>query len=121
MNILHLSHVLLGIFLLFISIKRNIHYAFYYILLLISIYALIHHGYKFIKTYKVLYLFHLIVIIPILLTVSILQSNTPDYMFDILLFIAFGTIGYHGYKILQDQLNIYHGSLLAIILLILFV
>jgi len=66
MKILHFSHVLMGLFLLFISIKRNVHIAFYYIVLLIAFIALLHHGYKFIKTLNWLYLFHLIAIIPIL-------------------------------------------------------
>ena len=39
----------------------------------------------------------------------------------LLLFLAFGVIGYHSYSILKDQLNIYHSSILAIILIILFV
>jgi hypothetical protein len=121
MKILHLLHVIAGLFLLFISIKRNVHAAFYYIILLITIYALVHHAYKFIITQRWLNLFHLIFIIPILLTVSILQNKTPEYIFDTLLFIAFGVIGFHGYKLIKDELNIYHGSLLAIILLILFV
>jgi hypothetical protein len=121
MNILHFSHVLVGLLLLYISIKRDVYKAFYYIVLLIAIIALIHHGYKFIKSLNWLYLFHLIVIIPILFVLGILQNKSPEYVFEILMFIAFGTIGFHGYKILKDQLNIYHGSLLAIILIILFV
>ena len=121
MFLLHFLHVLAGLFLLFISIKQKVHVAFYYIILVVALYALVHHAYKFIITLKILYLFHLIVIIPILLTVGILQAKTPKYIFDILLFIAFGTIGFHGYNLLKDQLTIYHGSILAIILLILFV
>lgn len=102
MKILHFSHVLMGLFLLFISIKRNVHIAFYYIVLLIAFIALLHHGYKFIKTLNWLYLFHLIAIIPILFALGILQNKSPEYVFEILIFIAFGTIGFHGYKLLKD-------------------
>jgi hypothetical protein len=102
MKLLHLSHVLVGLLLLYISIKRDVHIAFYYIILLIASIALLHHGYKFIKTLNWLYLFHLIVIIPILFILGLLQNNSPEYVFEILLFIAFGTIGFHGYKILKD-------------------
>jgi hypothetical protein len=121
MSTLHLLHVLAGLYLLFISIKQPVHVVFYYIILVVALYALLYHAYNFIITLQILYLFHLIIIIPILLTVGILQSKTPEYIFDILLFIAFGTIGFHGYKLIKNQLNIYHGSLIAIILLILFV
>lgn len=121
MRLLHLLHVIVGLFLLFVSIKQKVHVSLYYIILVIALYALAHHAYKFIITLKILYLFHLIFIIPILLIVGILQNKTPEYIFDILLFIAFGVIGFHGYKLIKDELNIYHGSLIAIILLILFV
>ena len=121
MKMLHVLHILAGLLLLYISIQRNVHVVFYYIVLLIAIVALIYHGYKFITTLYFLYLFHLIFIIPILLIVGILQYKTPEYIFDTLLFIAFGVIGFHGYKLVKDQLSIYHGSLIAIILLILFV
>ena len=121
MFLLHLLHVLAGLFLLFISIKQKVHVAFYYIILVVALYALVHHAYNFIITLQILYLFHLIVIIPVICIVGFLKYDTPDYLYKILLFIAFGTIGYHGYNLLKEQLNIYHGSLLAIILIILFV
>ena len=118
---LHIGHVIVGLLLLYISIKRNVNVLFYNILLIISIIAIIYHVIKFYNTLYVLYLFHLIFILPVICAVGLLKYDTPDYIYKILLFIAFGTIGYHGYNLIKDQLNIYHSSLLAIILIILFV
>ena len=119
--ILHISHVIVGILLLYISIQRKVHLLFYNVLFSISLVAIIYHIIQFYNTTYWLYLFHLVVILPLICAVGFLQYNTPDYLYKILLFIAFGTIGYHGYNLLKDQLNIYHGSILAIILIILFV
>jgi hypothetical protein len=119
--ILHISHVIVGILLLYISIQRKVNILFYNVILLISLVAIIYHIIQFYNTTYWLYLFHLVVILPVICAVGLLKYDTPDYLYKILLFIAFGTIGYHGYNLLKDQLNIYHGSILAIILIILFV
>ena len=119
--VLHISHVIVGILLLYISIQRKVHLLFYNVLFSISLVAIIYHIIQFYNTTYWLYLFHLVVILPVICAVGFLQYDTPDYLYKILLFIAFGTIGYHGYNLLKDQLNIYHGSILAIILIILFV
>lgn len=118
---LHIGHVIVGLLLLYISIKQKVNLIFYNIIFLISIIAIIYHIIKFYNTRNWLYLFHLIVVLPIIFSVGLLKYDTPDYLYKILMFIAFGTIGYHGYNLLKDQLNIYHGSILAIILIILFV
>ena len=118
---LHISHVIVGLLLLYICIKRKVDLLFYNIIFTISIIAIMYHIIQFYNTQYWLYLFHLIVILPVICIVGLLKYDTPDYLYKILMFIAFGTIGYHGYNLLKDQLNIYHGSILAIILIILFV
>ena len=55
MRLLHLLHVIVGLFLLFVSIKQKVHVSLYYIILVIALYALAHHAYKFIITLKILY------------------------------------------------------------------
>ena len=123
MKIINIAHIIIGIFLLYIAIKRKLNKLFYFVLLALAIIAYIYHIYKYYITGYWLYLFHLLVILPVVLFIGILQNKSPDALYNILLFVAFGTIGYHGYKILKDQLTIYHGSIsiLAIILIILFV
>lgn len=118
---LHISHVIVGLLLLYIAINQKVHLLFYNIIFTISIIAILYHIIQFYNTQYWLYLFHLIVILPVIFIVGLLKYKTPDYLYKILMFIAFGTIGYHGYNLLKDQLNIYHGSILAIILIILFV
>lgn len=119
--ILHISHVIVSLLLLYIAINQKVNLLFYNIIFVISIVAIVYHIIKFYNTHYWLYLFHLIVILPVIFMVGLLKYDTPDYLYKILMFIAFGTIGYHGYNLLKDQLNIYHGSILAIILIILFV
>jgi hypothetical protein len=121
MKIINIAHVLIGIFLLYIAIKRDIHNGFYYILLALGIISYIYHIYKYYITGYWLYLFHIIILLPLIIIIGILQNKSPDALYQILLFLAFGVIGYHSYSILKDQLNIYHSSILAIILIILFV
>jgi hypothetical protein len=118
---LHISHVIVGLLLLYIAINQKVHLLFYNIIFTISIIAILYHIIQFYNTNYWLYLFHLIAILPVIFIVGLLKYKTPDYLYKILMFIAFGTIGYHGYELLKDQLNIYHGSILAIILIILFV
>jgi len=118
---LHIGHVLVGLLLLYISIKQKVNLIFYNIILLISVVSIIYHIIKYYNTQYWLYLFHLIVILPLIFGVGLLKYKTPEYLYNILLFVAFGVIGYHGYELLKEQLNIYHGSLLAILLIILFV
>jgi len=118
---LHISHVIVGLLLLYIAINQKVDLLFYNIIFTISIIAILYHIIQFYNTHYWLYLFHLIAILPVIFIVGLLKYKTPDYLYKILMFIAFGTIGYHGYNLLNDQLNIYHGSILAIILIILFV
>jgi hypothetical protein len=118
---LHISHVIVSLLLLYIAINQKVHLLFYNIIFTISIIAILYHIIQFYNTNYWLYLFHLIAILPVIFIVGLLKYKTPDYLYKILMFIAFGTIGYHGYELLKDQLNIYHGSILAIILIILFV
>jgi hypothetical protein len=118
---LHISHVIVGLLLLYIAINQKVHLLFYNIIFTISIIAILYHIIQFYNTHYWLYLFHLIAILPVIFIVGLLKYKTPDYLYKILMFIAFGTIGYHGYNLLKDQLNIYHGSILAIVLIILFV
>jgi len=118
---LHISHVIVGLLLLYIAINQKVHLLFYNIIFTISIIAILYHIIQFYNTNYWLYLFHLIAILPVIFIVGLLKYKSPDYLYKILMFIAFGTIGYHGYNLLKDQLNIYHGSILAIILIILFV
>ena len=122
MKIINIVHVIFGLFLLYIAIKQHdVHKAFYYILLAIGIISYVYHIYKYYITQYWLYLFHIVFLLPLIIIIGILQNKTPESLYSILLFVAFGVIGYHGYSILKEQLNVYHGSILAIILIILFV
>ena len=104
--ILHISHVIVSLLLLYIAINQKVNLLFYNIIFVISIVAIVYHIIKFYNTHYWLYLFHLIVILPVIFMVSLLKYDTPDYLYKILMFIAFGTIGYHGYNLLKDQLNL---------------
>ena len=122
MKIINIAHVIFGLFLLYIAIKQHsVDKIFYYILLGIGIISYIYHIYKYYITGYWLYLFHIVFLLPLIIIIGFLQNKTPESLYSILLFVAFGVIGYHGYNVLKEQLTIYHGSILAIILIILFV
>lgn len=77
-----------------------------YILLLLAAIGILFHLYKLVSINKMrwVYLIHIIIVFPILLYIG-LSNKTPRYIFELLLIVAFGMLGYHSYNL------VYYGIL----------
>lgn len=73
-----------------------------YLLLLLAAVGILFHLYKVTNVEKMrwVYLIHLIAVFPILLYIG-LSEKTPRYIFELLLIIAFGMLGYHSYNLVN--------------------
>jgi len=77
-----------------------------YLLLLLAAMGILFHLYKVVSVDKMkwIYLIHLIIVFPILLYIGY-GDKTPRYIFELLLIVAFGMLGYHSYNL------VYYGIL----------
>jgi len=77
-----------------------------YLLLLLAAMGILFHVYKVtsVDRMKWIYLIHLIIVFPILLYIG-LSDKTPRYIFELLLIVSFGMLGYHSYNL------VYYGIL----------
>jgi Na+-transporting methylmalonyl-CoA/oxaloacetate decarboxylase beta subunit len=102
-NIFHILFV--GSFFLYLGIKRtNLPDIIYPILIFFGIILILHHAYKAYKTKgNIINLIHVIFIGPLLIYIGIQKKKTPIICFDILILLAFASIGYHSYKLLQKE------------------
>jgi hypothetical protein len=100
---LHLIHLFIGGFFLYVGIiKTNIPGFLYNLFLGISIIILLYHsyrGYEKINQGKTPWvnIIHIFLIAPILFFIGWNREKTPRYFFELLLLLAFSAIGYHGY------------------------
>ena len=108
----HLFHILFVDYLfLYVGTQRtNIPKFFYPILLGLAVVIFLYHGYK---TYVKLSsnknpwvnLIHMFIIAPTLLIIGLNKDATPRYYFEILLMLAFASIGYHGYYMATETFS----------------
>jgi hypothetical protein len=105
--ILHLLHVfIIGGLFLYIGIKKtNICKSLYNPLIILGIFIILYHSYKIYKKIKqninpwINYI-HVLIIAPLLIYIGINKEKTNRLYFEIILMLAFATIGYHGYYLL---------------------
>ena len=64
---------------------------------------------------------HVFIIAPLLIVIGLAQTRTPDWLFTVLLVVAFGMTVYHIYRYMETKsiVNIFH--LVAIVPLLVFV
>lgn len=106
--VIHLLHVLIigGLFL-YIGIKKtNIPTFLYNPLIILGIFIILYHSYKIYKKIKqninpwINYI-HVLIIAPLLIYIGVNKEKTNRLYFEIILMLAFATIGYHGYYLLN--------------------
>jgi hypothetical protein len=104
---LHLLHVfIIGGLLLYIGIKKTSIPTFLYNpLIIFGIFIILYHSYKIYKkiTKNInpwINWIHVLIIAPLLIYIGINKEKTNKLYFEIILMIAFATIGYHGYYLL---------------------
>ena len=102
----HLFHIIfVGGLFLYVGIKRTqIPKLLYPFLLVLGIVIIFYHSYKaynYFKSSKPYWfnLIHIFIIGPILINIGFYKENTKRPYFDILLMLAFASIGYHAYQL----------------------
>ena len=104
----HLFHILIvgGLFL-YVGIKKTEMPSFMYIALtILGIVIILYHGFKIYKKLMegknpwVNYI-HFFLIGPLLIFIGINKDKTHRLYFELLLMLAFASIGYHGYYLVQ--------------------
>jgi len=106
-TIINLSHILLILpFLLWVGIARgNIPNEVFQSLIYIGAFVIIYQAYKsysrWIQNSEYLWvnLFHVFFVGPLLLYIGIYKKETPKNIYDILLLVTFGGLGYHLYEL----------------------
>lgn len=107
--LIHLFHILVvgSLFLYVGIIKTNIPAFMYSVLMVLGIIIILYHGFKVYKKLKeghnpwVNYI-HIFLIGPLLLYIGINKKKTQRLYFEILLMLAFSSIGYHGYYLVNS-------------------
>lgn len=105
---IHLFHILIvgGLFLYVGISKTNLPNFMYNVLIAIGIIILIYHGFKIYKKVMegknpwVNYI-HFFLVGPLLIFIGINKEKTQRLYFELLLMLAFASIGYHGYYLVQ--------------------
>ena len=105
---IHLFHILMvgGLFLYVGITRTNIPNFMYSVLLILGIIIILYHGFKVYKKLKegsnpwINYI-HIFIVGPLLLYIGINREKTNRFYFEILLMLAFSSIGYHGYYLLN--------------------
>jgi hypothetical protein len=105
--VLNIFHILLvAPFLLWIGIARgNIPGEVYTALIVIAILLFLYHGYKayirWIQKSENLWvnLIHVVWLAPLLFYIGVNKKETPRSSYELLLFTAFGALGYHLYEL----------------------
>uniref|UniRef100_A0A6C0B2V9 Uncharacterized protein n=1 Tax=viral metagenome TaxID=1070528 RepID=A0A6C0B2V9_9ZZZZ len=102
----HLAHILLfSTFLGYIGIKQSKMPTYIYpIILATGIFVILYHIYKsiFKKDAWVNYI-HILIVGPLLVYIGLQKEETPRKVFEIVLMLAFASLGYHGYYILNSK------------------
>jgi uncharacterized protein YhhL (DUF1145 family) len=105
----HLFHILIvgGLFLYVGIVKTDIPKPMYIFLLVLGIIIILYHGFKVYKKLKdgknpwVNYI-HIFIVGPLLVYIGINREKTQRLYFEILLMLAFASIGYHGYYLFNN-------------------
>ena len=98
----HLFHIFfVGSLFLYVGISKDrIPFFLYYILLILGLVVIIYHLYKVIakKTNHIwVSLIHIILVGPLLLFIGYKKKETSRKFYELLLMLAFASIGYHGF------------------------
>jgi hypothetical protein len=101
---IHFLHVFfISGFLAYIGIMKTKMPTFLFIwILVIGIFIIAYHIYKslFKKDAWINYI-HILIIGPLLVYIGFMKEETPKKVFEIILMLAFASIGYHGYYMLS--------------------
>lgn len=108
-TIVHLFHIIfVGGLFLYVGITRTmIPVIFYPILLVLGVFIIFYHLFKTYKKFTSgknpwVNIIHIAIIGPILVYIGINKEKTPRFVFEILLMLAFASIGYHGYYLFSE-------------------
>jgi hypothetical protein len=73
-------------------------------ILVVGIFIVVYHIYKsiFKKDAWINYI-HIFIVGPLLVYVGYQKEKTPRKVFEIILMLAFASLGYHGYYMMSDQ------------------
>ena len=111
---IHFVHLFIfGSLFLYVGIQRtNIPLWLFSILFVMSIVVLIYHLFKTYIKYSNgnnpwVNLIHIFLVFPVLATIGYYKTETPRYVFELLLLLGFSVAGYHGFYLLYDM-NIIH-------------
>ena len=102
----HVFHILfVTSFLGYIGIMRdNLPKFLFPLVLVVGIFIVVYHIYKsiFKKDAWINYI-HIFIVGPLLVYVGLQKDKTPRKVFEIILMLAFASLGYHGYYMISDQ------------------
>ena len=102
----HAFHILfVTSFLGYIGIVReNLPKFLFHVVLLVGIFIVVYHIYKsiFKKDAWINYI-HIFIVGPLLVYVGLQKDKTPRKVFEIILMLAFASLGYHGYYMIFDN------------------
>jgi hypothetical protein len=102
----HAFHILLVTsFLGYIGIMRdNLPKFLFPLVLVVGIFIVVYHIYKsiFKKDAWINYI-HIFIVGPLLVYVGLQKDKTPRKVFEIILMLAFASLGYHGYYMMSDE------------------
>jgi hypothetical protein len=103
---IHLAHILIfSTFLLYIGIMReNLPGFVYHIMLATGLVVIVYHIYKsvFKKDAWVNYI-HIFLVGPLLVYIGLQREKTARKWFELVMMLAFASMGYHGYYLLGDD------------------
>jgi hypothetical protein len=105
---IHLFHILIvgGLFLYVGITKSSMPNFMYLVLLILGIVIILYHGFKIYKKMKegknpwVNYI-HFFLVGPLLIFIGFNKEKTHRLYFELVLMLAFTSIGYHGYYLFQ--------------------
>ena len=107
-SLVHLFHILIvGSLFLYVGIYRDkIYKPLFKMLLILGIFIIFYHLYKiygYLNAGKSIWvnLIHILIIGPLLIYIGYSGENTSRKYFEILLMLAFASIGYHFYYLFQ--------------------
>jgi hypothetical protein len=101
----HLAHILIfSTFLGYIGIQQSsMSKILYNIILATGIIVILYHIYK--SLYKkdawINYI-HILIVGPLLVYIGLMKEETPRKFFELILMLAFASLGYHGYYLFID-------------------
>ena len=107
LTVVHLLHLfIIGSLLLFIGIKRNSMPSFMYtILLFLGPFIILYHLYKAYTVPKFAWAnyIHIFLVGPLLTYIGYTKEKTERKYFELVLMLAFASVGYHGYYLVKGD------------------